>query len=70
MGKQTAKKILIYTIAVLLAALIIGYGLVCLFFLVIGIVADHVGYFTLGTVGLTAPVGIPLIIHDLKDLFF
>ena len=70
MGKQTAKKILIYTIAVLLAALIIGYGLVCLFFLVIGIVADHVGYFTLGTVGLTGPIAIPVIIHDLKDLFF
>lgn len=70
MGRQTAKKILIYTIAALLAALIIGYALICLFFLVIGIVADHVGYFTLGTVGLTAPVGIPLIIHDLRNLFF
>ena len=68
--KPTVKEAIVFAILALLAGIVICYVIVCLFFLVIGFVADHIGYFTLGTVGLAAPIGIPLIVHDIKDILF
>ena len=68
--KPTIKEAIAIAILALLAGIVICYVVVCLFFLVIGIVADHIGYFTIGIVGFGAPMGIPLIIHDIKDILF
>jgi len=54
----------------LLVGLVVGYVVICIFFMVIGIVAENTNYFSLGFGGIGLPIVLPVIIGDIKAIFF
>ena len=68
--KPTAKELLGFIILALLAGIIIGYVIVCIFLMVIGIVANNSNYFGLGVGGFALPIIVPTIVGDIKEWFF
>ena len=68
--KPTPKELLGFIILALLAGIIVGYVIVCIFLMVIGIVANNSNYFGLGIAGFALPIGLPTIVGDIKEWFF
>lgn len=64
------KRILLFCILGLLGAIIVAYVVICIFALVLGIVARDFKYLSIGLGGLTLPLGGYVVIGDIKALFF
>lgn len=67
---MNAKKVMTIAILCLIGALAIGYALLCMFFMVIGIVASDFNFLGIGFGGLTLPLAGYVVIGDIKALFF
>lgn len=70
MKKLNMKTIALALIKCLLIGIVSAIVLVCLFFLIIGIAAADPDFFGYGIAGLAGTIGVPLVIQDIKDLFF
>ncbi len=69
MKKTTARRAFARIVLTMLALIVAGYVLVCLFMMVVGIVINNTEWFGLGLGGVTLPIALPTIAKDLKEWF-
>lgn len=68
MPKPTSKQIITFCILALLGTIIVAYVVICLIAMVVSIVIGDATAAGLSFAGLVLPVGIPVIIGDIKAL--
>lgn len=68
--KPTSSELFGFIVAALLICIVVGYVLVCIFLMVIGIVAEDLHYFGYGLGMAACPLVVPTVIGDIKEWFF
>lgn len=68
--KPTGREVFRFVLLALLVCIVVGYALVCLFLMIIGVVAEDLRLFGYGFGGASAPIILPTIIGDIKEWFF
>ena len=70
MRKLAPKELIAFVILALLGAIIIGYVLICIFMMIIGVVAEDLHYFGYAFGMVACPIIVPTLVGDIKEWFF